>query len=685
MELRKQIVLMAALPMIGLILLGGYVCVLKFQDFRSATAAARQVGEVEAITALVHVLQVERGQSSGFVASGGTGFHERLAAARAETDAVLAALPPSAEALLQRRDRIADLRAQVDSRQIGGDALVTEYSVIVREALNATQDRLLHQDEPELTRLGAGVVAVSKAKDAAGQQRSAGATGFTMGTFPLEVHRDFMERGAMELGFLDFALTELQGLVSEAGLEQARQETGLAAFRNAVIAAGVNRPVTNVDAPEWFAAATGWIEHLRGVEIAVFEEMRAIAAANQTRSAWFLGGALALILAMIAGTGAICLRVTRAFNKGFTGLSNALLRLGNGEYDGRTYDRTDETEIGKLFTAIDQTRANILAARAEIERNERTRTEVMASLDMAMTELAVGNLNEPITERFPDEYEALRIGFNTAIDNLRDAIGGVSEAVAHLRRSAEDLGASNDDLSQRTSSQAAALEQSTAALSQLSQLVVQTAHSASEASTTAGTLRADAVSGARQVTEAVEAIKDIAASTGQMTGMIGLIEDIAFQTNLLALNAGVEAARAGEAGKGFAVVASEVRNLAVRATETTVQIRTLIEGATERTANGVALVEKAGGAFGAISEGVRDASVSIERIAAEAKAQAGSVDEIKSAMVDLDQTTQRNAVMVDDSLKVTAKLREQAEDLYAVFSQFDVGRRGPVEPGSRVA
>jgi methyl-accepting chemotaxis protein len=304
---------------------------------------------------------------------------------------------------------------------------------------------------------------------------------------------------------------------------------------------------------------------------------------------------------------------------------------------------------------------------------------------MALTELAVGNLNQPISERFPDEYEALRVGFNTAIDNLRSAIGGVSSAVGLLRTSAGDLSASNDDLSQRTSSQAAALEESTAALSQLSQLVAQSARAATEASGTASTLRSDAMAGARQVTDAVEAIKEIATSTAQMTGMIKLIEDIAFQTNLLALNAGVEAARAGEAGKGFAVVASEVRNLAVRATETTVEIRNLIEGATERTSNGVTLVEKAGEAFAAIRDGVQEASSAIERIAGEAKAQAGSVDEIKSAMVELDETTQRNAVMVDESLTITGKLREQAEDLYTVFSQFDVGAPGTAGFRSEVA
>jgi methyl-accepting chemotaxis protein len=449
--------------------------------------------------------------------------------------------------------------------------------------------------------------------------------------------------------------------------------------------AGVDRPVSDGDSAAWFDAASAWVDHLRGIELRLIDEMQTLAAGNQRSAGWIFGGALALILAMVAGTAVFSRRITASFNAGFSGLSNALLRLGNGDYDGRSYAQTDETEIGKLFAAIDQTRVSILAAREEIERNERKRTEVMASLDMALTELAVGNLNQPISERFPDEYEALRVGFNTAIDNLRSAIGGVSSAVGLLRTSAGDLSASNDDLSQRTSSQAAALEESTAALSQLSQLVAQSARAATEASGTASTLRSDAMAGARQVTDAVEAIKEIATSTAQMTGMIKLIEDIAFQTNLLALNAGVEAARAGEAGKGFAVVASEVRNLAVRATETTVEIRNLIEGATERTSNGVTLVEKAGEAFAAIRDGVQEASSAIERIAGEAKAQAGSVDEIKSAMVELDETTQRNAVMVDESLTITGKLREQAEDLYTVFSQFDVGAPGTAGFRSEVA
>jgi methyl-accepting chemotaxis protein len=684
MELRKQIVLLAALPLIGLVLAGGYICVGKLQEYRDAVVAKRQLDDVTAVTGFAHVLQVERGQSSGFVASEGRAFRDTLTAARARTDAALDALPPSAEALAARRSQIEALRARVDSLGITGDELLEGYIAIVRAALATSQEKLLHQDDADLTRLGAGVVALGEAKEAAGLQRSAGATGFGEGVFSPQVYRDFMERGALEQGFLILAISELEGRVTEAGLQQAREDTGLAAFREQVATAGAGSPVTGTDAGDWFDAATGWIGHLREVELGVFDDMTTIAAAHQRSSGMFLAGSLVLLLVMLAGTAAFSMRIIRSFNAGFTGLSNALIRLGNGEYDGRSYT-PDETEIGRLFAAIDRTRESLLAAKTDLERNEARRTDVMAALDMALTELAVGNLSHPISTSFPDEYEALRVGFNTAVDNLGSAIGGVSTAVGLLRTSAKELSASNDDLSQRTSSQAAALEESTAALSQLSGMVAQSAQSAAEANKTATTLREDAVSGATQVNAAVAAIKDIADATNKMTGMIGLIEEIAFQTNLLALNAGVEAARAGEAGKGFAVVASEVRNLAVRATETTVEIRTLIEGATEKTANGVTLVEKAGDAFEAITSGVRDASSSIERIASEATAQAGSVDEIKAAMVDLDQTTQRNAVMVDDSLTITSRLREQAEDLFTMFSQFEVGQARPQEDRADVA
>jgi methyl-accepting chemotaxis protein len=393
--------------------------------------------------------------------------------------------------------------------------------------------------------------------------------------------------------------------------------------------------------------------------------------------------ALALTVTMLGATALISLRLFKSFDSGFAALSTSLLRLGRGEYDDQASWQDDGTEIGQLFMSIDETRANLLSAEHEIARNEETRSlaleersQVMAGLDEALGELARGNLARPILEAFPHEYESIRLSFNSALEQLHVTMVGVGRAVEQLRTSGEKLNTYNGDLSRRTGSQAATLEETTAALSQLSEQVAGSAQSANEANAAATTLRTDAIAGAKQVEQAIDSINDVSTSNNELSKMVGLIEAIAHQTNLLALNAGVEAARAGEAGKGFAVVATEVRGLAVRAKDTTVEIKNLIKAAMETTSRGVVLVEQAGKVFESISDGVQLATGSVEYIASETKAQAISIDEIRTAMLDLDNVAQNNADMVDDSLALGAKLNEQAEDLRGLIQQFEINVAG---------
>ena len=672
MELRKQIFLLAALPLLGLAVMGAYLSATKFLELRGALQTKGQIVEVEMMASLVHVLQLERGLSAGFVSSDGATFGDRLPDARAKTDEILARMTTKSEEIVRGEQEIRAARERIDRLEISVAELAGTYTDFIRSTLANSQTMLLHQGDPDMTRIGAGVVALSEAKEAAGLQRAAGAAGFGAGSFSPAIFRSFLERGAMERGFIDLALSKLEGRFDRSELDGAQAAAGIEPFRLAVETARTGTAISGHDASEWFARSTDWIEFLRGVELDVYSELRSRADANQRTSALVFALSLGLVIGMIAATGFFCMRISKTFNSGFTGLSNALLRLGNGEYDGRRYSEPKDTEIGRLFAAIDQTRTALVAAREELETNDRERSSVISAIDEALSKLAVGQLNRPISGRLPETYEGLRRSYNSALENLREAIEGVGEAVGLMQTSSENLSKSNDDLSLRTSSQAAALEQSTAALSQLSEHVASSAQSANGASESANALRSDAVTGSEEVTEAIEAIKEIAESTNQMTKMVALIEDIAFQTNLLALNAGVEAARAGEAGKGFSVVAIEVRNLASRVTDTTVEIRGLIDDATEKTSNGVHLAEKAGAAFEAIREGVQSISGSVNQIATEANAQNNTIEEIKAAMIELDQVAQRNANMVEDSLSLGVQLNRQANDLFSQFSQFEV-------------
>lgn len=676
MTLRQQITFMTIIPLVGLLMLGIYLSVTKFQSLRSSIQTRNFVAQVEVATEFIHVLQVERGQSAGFVASGGVNFADSLPGVRADTDALVERLPRGADALREGYAEIVDLRRRIDGQQATVPELAGQYTGLIRQAFDYSQSRLGESADPDVARLGAGAIALGEAKEAAGLQRAAGAGGFGRGSFAQGTFEAFIARGALERGLLALAAQSLPGILDADALAQMQEASGVLEMREAVAAAGADEAISGYTAPEWFGRSTAWIDDLRSLELAAFAEISERASRNQMFSTLLFVSAVILSLLSLALTAFKARSSIRAFDNSFMALTNALTRLGNGDYDGRSYKQDTQTEIGRMFVAVDETRDALNEANAKIEVQNKARQDVISRLDAALQTLAGGDLSQRVNEPFSEEFESLRQSYNQSLDRLGEALSGVQGSAGGLHSSSSELNNANEELSMRTASQAAALEETTAALAQLSEMVSGAARSAVDANAATTQLNSDAISGAEQVRDAVVAIQEIAESTRKMTGMIGLIEDIAFQTSLLALNAGVEAARAGEAGKGFAVVASEVRSLAVRATETTVEIKSLIGSATDRTENGVALVERAGEVFSSITESVAQAANSVENIASDAENQATSIDEIKAAMFDLDRVTQENAAMVDGSLEISERLKSDADELWQIVAQFSLQGTG---------
>jgi len=184
------------------------------------------------------------------------------------------------------------------------------------------------------------------------------------------------------------------------------------------------------------------------------------------------------------------------------------------------------------------------------------------------------------------------------------------------------------------------------------------------------------------------AINNIEKSSGQISQIIGVIDEIAFQTNLLALNAGVEAARAGESGRGFAVVASEVRALAQRSAAAAKEIKTLISASTEQVGSGAKLFNAAGQSLERIVAQVEEITVAVTEMATAARAQANGLNEINAGINHMDQVTQQNAAMVEESTAATRALAEQSAQLAALVDQFQIGRdtnKGPAQRRARAA
>ena len=336
---------------------------------------------------------------------------------------------------------------------------------------------------------------------------------------------------------------------------------------------------------------------------------------------------------------------------------------------------TDGQPAMFLFMGSDVTEDQVALAAAaeESKRVAEAQAQVVDGLRVGLTALAEGDLTGMIDERFAEEYEELRRNFNEAAGKLREAMAMVVENAGTIHREVGGIASSADDLSRRTEQQASTLEETAAALDQLTSSVRSAAEGADRANRMVTEARGNAERGGEVVSRAVAAMGKISDSSEQISKIISVIDDIAFQTNLLALNAGVEAARAGEAGRGFAVVASEVRALAQRSSEAAREISGLISASGDHVRQGVELVGETGEALKGIVASVTDIAGHVSEIATSAHEQSTGLGEINTAMNQLDQVTQQNAAMFEETNAASQSLTSQADMLKTTVARFRIG------------
>ncbi|WP_316357795.1 methyl-accepting chemotaxis protein [Devosia sp.] len=438
---------------------------------------------------------------------------------------------------------------------------------------------------------------------------------------------------------------------------------------------------------------------------------------------------LAIGAALLVVVAALGLLFSRTITKPITRLTDTMDALAKGdlEVEVRGAERTDE--LGAMARAVEVFRENgqkvaqlTEAEAAQVLANQAERARMMESLQRAFGDVvdaaisgdftkrveaefadaelntlarSVNSLVETVdrglgetgevlsaladtnlTRRVRGDYEGafarLKNDTNAVAEKLGEIVGQLRQTSSALKTATGEILSGANDLSERTTRQAATIEETSATMEQLAATVLQNAAKAEAASKQAQAVSETAEEGGRVMTQATDAMDRITASSGKISNIIGLIDDIAFQTNLLALNASVEAARAGDAGKGFAVVAVEVRRLAQSAASASADVKVLIEQSANEVKGGSRLVADAAAKLSGMLGSIRDNTAALEAISRDSRSQASAIDEVNVAVRTMDEMTQHNAALVEQTNAAIEQTEAQATELDHIVDVFTI-------------
>jgi methyl-accepting chemotaxis protein len=478
------------------------------------------------------------------------------------------------------------------------------------------------------------------------------------------------------------------------------------------------RSVIAAAAPADITATQSW------AVMAVMDRSEIFAPVAQLfQSMLLVGGVLLLLVAVVAVV------LARNLTRPITSLTAGMKKLADGDLDVENRYTGRRDEIGEMADAVEVFRANARRVevmsedeRAAAEHRVEERAEMMRNLQRSfghVVDAAVrGDFSRRVTTDFPDaelnslagsvnnlvetvdrglnetgevlsalanadlsrrvtgDYEGafgrLRDDTNNVCDTLSETMQGLRHTSRTLKTATSEMLSGANDLNERTSKQGQTIEETSTAMAQLATTVGENAKRAESASAKARAVSQTATEGGVVMNRATEAMERITASSGKISNIIGLIDDIAFQTNLLALNASVEAARAGEAGKGFAVVAVEVRRLAQSAAQASSEVKGLIEQSGAEVTGGSRLVAEAAQKLIAMLEAARESSSLIDGIATASREQAFAIEKVSEAVRALDEMTQHNAALVEETNAAIEQTEAQASELDRVVDVFHI-------------
>lgn len=389
------------------------------------------------------------------------------------------------------------------------------------------------------------------------------------------------------------------------------------------------------------------------------------------------------------------------FNRMFSSVSEGVLtQTINNDYQGELASLKDNANntVAKLKSVVEEIELVVTAARSGdlhqrvdvfdksgfykslsdgINHLSETSASIILDASTVMGSVAKGDLTQVIKSEYQGAFAELKNNINTTINYLKNTLVEFNTSSEMVNSGASELSIGVDDLSTRTENQAASLEQTAASMEEMTSSVQQSAKNSKEASELTEIAQACAINGGQAVENAIIAMKGINQASKKIADIIGVIDEIAFQTNLLALNAAVEAARAGEQGRGFAVVAGEVRTLAQRSAGAAKEIKDLINDSVKQVDNGSQLVNDSGEALKEIIESVKSVNTVITGLSTASEHQYVGIQQVNSAVLNMDQMTQQNAALVEQSSAACAGLSEQANTLNQLLSFFNTGIKEP--------